>query len=231
MFTPRLAIPALLIGGLVIIEVLSGHNAAQSQRTLTPEETGLILSILNGDKKIDPNVVEPIDLPFVQLDLPNSPTEIVETNGSSVGTIYGQPQPTTPTQPQSSQNVLADLLPPIASPLYYAYQDGGRLWYQKAENGLVIFPNEIIQSFNLSTGQSTIWLQERLAKLPISDPNAYTEYQTLYNAKVVAETTTWVLMEFPSGGVLKVYKPSFSQSQTESPDGLPSILPGYSANY
>lgn len=230
MFTPRLFIPMFLIGGLVVIEVLSGHSAAQSQRTLTPEETGLILSILNSEKPVDAQVLEPKDIPFIELQLPGSPVQITETHGTSIGTIYGQPQTAQPlAPPPNSSEVLSDLLPPISSPLYYAYQDGGRLWYQKDDNGLVIFPDETIQSFNLETGAPSLWLQDKLAKLPVAEPGAYDQYQNIYQAKVVAKTSTWVLMEFPSGGVVKVLKPEYATpaTPTESPDGLPSILPGY----
>ncbi|HCL47436.1 TPA: hypothetical protein DHW58_00390 [Patescibacteria group bacterium] len=96
----------------------------------------------------------------------------------------------------------------------------------------MIFPGDTIRSFNTKTGDETAWLQDRLAYAPVQDAGAIVNYQTNYNAEIVAETKTWVLMEFPSGGVVKVARPQYvSQATGGNPAGttynLPSILPGY----
>lgn len=225
MFTPRSIIPILLIGGLVVIEVLSG-KPAQSQHQLSQNETDLILSILHGDAKTEEQLPSSV-FPFLELDLPGSPGGVAVDAQSSYSTVIGTPsynsRPTSTTP--SSGSVLDDVLPPFSSPLYYAYQDGGVAWYSQGTNVLVIMPDETIRSFNASTGEETDWQQDKLARLPVNDPGAYANYQTSYKARIVAETKTWVLMEFPSKGILKVSKPQYSTSPSGTIFGLPNVLP------
>lgn len=225
MFTPRSIIPILLIGGLVVIEVLAG-NPAQSQHQLSQNETDLILSILHGDTKTEESLPSSI-FPFLELDLPGSPTSVAADAQNSYSTVIGTPSynPGSTTTSPSSGSVLDDVLPPFSSPLYYAYQDGGVAWYSQGTNVLVIMPNQTIRSFNSSTGEETDWQQDKLAHLPVNEPGAYTNYQTSYKAKIVAETKTWVLMEFPSKGIMKVSKPQYSTSPSGTIFGLPNILP------
>lgn len=225
MFTPRSIIPILLIGGLVVIEVLAG-NPAQSQHQLTQNETDLILSILHGDSKEEEQLPASI-FPFLELDLPGGPSGVAADAQSSYRTILGTPNynsGTTAPSP-SSGSVLDDVLPPFSSPLFYAYQDGGVAWYSQGTNVLVMMPDETIRSFDSSSGEETDWQQDKLARLPVNDPGAYESYQTSYRAKIVAETKTWVLMEFPSKGILKVSKPQYSTSPSGTIFGLPNVLP------
>lgn len=228
MFTPRSIIPILLIGGLVVIEVLAGNptvNSAQSQHQLSQNETDLILSILHGEAKPEEEQLAASIFPFLELDLPSSPGSVTTQTQGSYNTVMGTPTYPSSTTPSNPDSVLSEVLPPFSSPLFYAYQDGGTAWYSKGTDVLVIFPNETIRSFTTSTGEETDWLQDKLARLPISDVGAYSTYQTSYRARIVAQTKTWVLMEFPSGGVMKVSKPQYTTSPSGTIFGLPNILP------
>jgi hypothetical protein len=234
MFTPRAIIPTLLIGGLVVIEVLAGNpltNSAQSQHQLTNSETELILSILHGEAGPTQTIEPASTKPFLDFSLPDNPGGFVADAKSAYGTIIGTRTEQSGQIPSitNPSSVLSEVLPPIATPLYYAYQDGGIAWYIKGTNVLVIFPNETIRSFNSATGAETDWLQDKLARLPVSDASAYQSYQTTYHAKVAAETRTWSLFEFPSGGVLKVSKPAYLAAPNTGGTSinLPDILPGY----
>lgn len=215
MFSIKTIIPTLLIGGLVAIEVLAG-NPAQSQRQLTPAEAELVRSILSGESKTtNPEGLPATDdsyIPFIDLDFPFDPKTISEQNQLSYGTVIGEKITSLQQVSIDANQALAEVMPPIGTPLYYAYQDGGTAWYKKGYQVLVIFPDQTIQSFNSSTGASTDWLQDKLSRLPISDPTAYQLYQTNYHAKIVADGGTWVLMEFPSGEVLKISKPQYTAS-------------------
>jgi len=240
MVTPRAIIPGLLLGGLIVIEVLGGNpisNSAQSQHQLTQNETQLILSILRGngtDSSTGLTQSEPIasGTSFLDLSLPGDPNQLIADATDAYGTSIGTKQLPLSQAPDSS-SVLNEVLPPTSTPLYFAYQDGGVAWYQKPGNVLVLMPNDTIRSFNSSTGAETDWLQDKLARLPISDANAYQSYQTTYHAKIVAETKTWSLFEFPSGGVLKMMKPQYITGASAAPSvptsygNLPNILPGY----
>jgi len=117
---------------------------------------------------------------------------------------------TTPTiiyQPQQLNDPFQDILPPLNSPLQKAYQAGATAWYQEKENVIVIFPDQTtLRSFNKITGQANDWLADKIAYAPINTPGALSYYQINYNGKVVAETNSWVLMKFPSGGYLKIAK-------------------------
>ena len=232
MLHPRATIPALLIGGLIVIEVLAGSTtpSAQSQHGLSSSETNLIMSILRGEyKQPDQSALPASETPFLNLELPNL-TPLTTQTSQVLGVAVGSALPTGGYGSTDSSTALSDVLPPNGTPLFYAYQDGGQAWYTKGQNVLVIFPNETIQSFNTKTGQSTSWLQDRLALPPVTESGAYQNYQTQYRATIVAETNTWVLMEFPSGGVVKVAKPTVMNMQPFGGStiiGLPEILSGY----
>lgn len=225
-----------LLFGLILAEVFVNTDQfkpspASSGRQLTGEEQTMILSILKGgDETPLPPTVEPLGN-FLDFDIPN-PSEIIKEARTASTLVYRpfnqptltppSPIPTNDYSPTNSQDLLNTLLPPTTSPLYTAYQDGGQAWYYEGNNVLVIFRNGTISSFDKPTGIETIWLQKELAYPPIMDIDAILNYQLNYNAKVVAQTSTWALMKFPSGGFVKVAKPSYQ------PLGeLPEILPGY----
>ena len=213
-------IPLLLLLGLVIIETASGFSIphARSQNTLPTTNQDLLLSIL---QKPETASSSSSSLAFLDWNLSTNPNLALGDTSS----VYSGPTATPLSTPTSQ--VLSDVLPPFGSALYYAYQDLGTAWYQKDDNVLVIFPDETIRSFTKSTGEETSWLQDKLAALPISEAGAYEKYQTQYKAKVAAATSRWVLMEFPSGGVLKVAKPQPTPSVGGASYDLPTILPGY----
>ncbi|AKM85008.1 MAG: hypothetical protein VE98_C0001G0554 [candidate division Kazan bacterium GW2011_GWA1_50_15] len=227
--------------GLVFAEVLPMVKSSQPEPARSESNSWLssILQSMPADALGGPNPTPG----FVGINLPSNPAEISQDTQGIIGLVYRpaasptansgnyflSDQPGTSTYQPSA---LAGVLPPEGSDLAYAYQDGGRAWYQKGANVLVIFPGDTIRSFNTKTGDETAWLQDRLAYAPVQDAGAIVNYQTNYNAEIVAETKTWVLMEFPSGGVVKVARPQYvSQATGGNPAGttynLPSILPGY----
>lgn len=226
-----------LLLGLILAEVFVNTDKfqaspANSGRQLTGQEQEAIISILKGgDNTPLLPVTEPVGN-FLSFDIPN-PSEILKDAQYVSGLIYRPlssglmiptPTPTTnySSSPTTPQDLLNTLLPPSTSPLYIAYQDGAKAWYYEGNNVLVIFRNETIGSFDKRLGLETTWLQKELAYPPIEDTNAIVNYRSNYNAEVVAQTSTWVFMKFPSGGFIKVAKPSYQ------PLGeLPEILPGY----
>ncbi|MFA5010125.1 MAG: hypothetical protein WC553_02780 [Patescibacteria group bacterium] len=226
----------MIFFGLIIAEgvpLLSKlASPAQSERLLTTEEQNIIMSILQKPDEISANTFTG---KFLDFNIPADPSQVSRDAVLSSGLI-GSTAQLRPLEPLSNtadgtiaNDILASLLPPVGSDLYYAYQDGGKAWYGKGTNVLVILPNESIRSFDKTTGQENAWLQDRLAYPPISDTSAYENYQKNYNAEIVAQTTQWVLMEFPSGGVVKVMKPQYTTPNTGGGTiyGLPNILPGY----
>jgi len=220
--------------GLIVVEavpILSKMaGPAQSERKLTSAEQNLIMSIM---EKPSDTAMPLYKGDFLSFSAPLDPSAITKDAVIASPLIGGttlRPLEQTPTSSTTTSNsILADVLPPIGSDLYYTYQDGGRLWYEKGSNVLVITTDESIHSFDKKTGDETVWMQDRLAYPPITDPDAYANYQKNYRAIIVAETTQWVLMEFPSGGLVKVMKPQYTQATAGGGTiyGLPSILPGY----
>ncbi len=214
--------------GLIVAEAVPVltklSSPAQSERQLTAEEQNTILSIL---QKPEDSSSSTFTGKFLDITWPLDPNQI-KKDAIMSSTMMGSPQPNQTTSPaETPDDSLVGILPPINSDLYYAYQDGGRFWYGQGSNILVIFPNESIHSFNKATGAETMWMQDRLAYPPISDSMAYTNYQQNYRALIVAETTQWVLMEFPSGGIVKVYKPQYTAS---GGSGIVSSLPNFLLN-
>ncbi|MDD5606034.1 MAG: hypothetical protein PHR51_01770 [Patescibacteria group bacterium] len=235
-FFRNLFVFTLLIG-LILAEVFVNTNQfqpnpANSQRQLTGAEQNTILSILKGgDGSPLPTPQEPSS-DFLNIDIPN-PSDILRDAQYASGLIYRSLGSTVQTPslspadnylqtPTSAEDILATILPPAGSPLYVAYQEGGKAWYYDGVNVLVIFADETIRSFNKNTGAETTWLQKELAYPPVEDSNAIVNYRSNYNAEIVAQTSTWVLMKFPSGGLLKVAKPTY-----QSAGDLPEVLPGY----
>ncbi len=227
-----------LLLGLIFAELLptiNNFDAIPAKSQSSSAEQSLLRSLLESSSSSSASLS---NSPFIDINLPQSPSEVSKDMQYSSSLLLGpfqNPSPTAnetllPAASLSQQNqLLQTVLPTIGSELYYAYQDGGKAWYQKGDNVLVIFSDETIRSFNRQTGVANTWLQKELAYAPIDDADAIENYQKNYNAKQVAETSSWVLMEFPSGGVLKVVKPSYATSNKGggTPGNLPSVLPGY----
>ncbi|RLC37621.1 hypothetical protein DRH29_00810 [candidate division Kazan bacterium] len=238
-----------LILGLVIAEFWPSTGELKTPSPVPQAEAkydDLISSILDSYIDIEYQIPDRSKIStFVDFDLPRPSS--IDQDTFTVSQLSGytssvlSDDPTLPDTSYSSSSpppssILNKVVPPFGSPLYTAYQDGAKAWYQKDDNVLVIYPNENIGSFNASTGMPSTWLKQELAYEPIDDANAISNYIKNYRAEVVAETTRWVLMEFPSGGVVKVIKPSFASSNQETTGvsvgspaygNLPSVLPGY----
>lgn len=244
-------LPFLLIGSLLMAEVIvigARPDSALSQHKLSQNDTALIFSILNKNTNPQPEVLSEPSSSFegiwFDFDFPADPTLVGKDAQLAYSTVYGQASeniatnvyPVAPgdSPPLTAGNPLASVLPPLGSALYFAYQDGGRAWYEELDNVLVLMPNETIRSFIKSSGAESQWMQDKLAYPIVTDPLAYQNYQTNYRAQIIAETTTWVLMKFPSGGLLKVAKPTATPfpymggaSVNNIIYNLPNILPGY----
>lgn len=242
MTTLRYIFIAMIFGGLVLAEAVplwsKLASPAHSERQLSSAEQNLIMSILNSPATDTTSGANQIGTNFFDFKFPSNPGDIAGDAIRATGLITGASNltpinPTTPTSTAVLGDILQSVIPPLGSDLYYKYQDGGKAWYSRGNNVLVISPDETITSFDTKTGKQTTWLQDRLAYPPIADPTAYSSYQTTYHAEIVAETTQWVLMEFPSGGVVKVMKPQYTKATaggngtTNTIYGLPNILPGY----
>jgi len=116
-----------------------------------------------------------------------------------------QPDSTTAIPP-SDQPYISDVIPQANTPLFMAYADGGIAFYEENNKVVVRFPDNTFSSYDKYTGEPLSWLQDRLALEPIDSPDALQNYLTNYRGKIVAETETWALVKFPSGGFLKIAK-------------------------
>jgi hypothetical protein len=226
-----------LLLGLILAEVFVNTDQfqpspASSQRQLTSVEQETLLSLLRGGATTPLPTTNESTSDFLDIDIPN-PSEILKDAQYASGLIYRPfnnaiqtplPNPASDysSPPTNPQEILETLLPANGSPLYVVYQEGGKAWYYEGENVLVILRDETIRSFNKYTGTETTWLQKELAYPPVEDSDSIVNFRSNYNAEVVAQTSTWVFMKFPSGGFIKVAKPSY-QTLSE----LPEILPGY----
>jgi hypothetical protein len=129
---------------------------------------------------------------------------IAPNAATNSGTGYTSPS-AVPTQ---DQPFVGSVIPPAGTPLFEAYTKGGYAWYDENDNVIVMMPDQSLRSFLKSTGEETSWQQDRLSYEPINSPDALANYLTNYHGKVVAETATWAFVKFPSGGFLKIAKPS-----------------------
>lgn len=215
---------AMIFSGLVLAEAVPiWSKVASPAKSQSQFDGPSIFDILPSDNQVS----TPLNPNFPNLDLPRNPGEILDDLIRSSGMVgssnlYANPVITLPNSLGSQtttpvNEILQGVLPPIGSELYYAYQDGGRAWYERGDNVLVLYTDGSIHSFSKKTGKSTTWMQDRLAYPPINDAGAYTNYQKNYNAEIVAQTDTWVLMEFPSGGLVKVMKPQYSSTPLTTP--------------
>lgn len=212
-----------LAGSLLFLEILpSTSQEIQTPNLPEGSKRELLLSFLNPvNGQVENTYAKPNEVIFVN-DLDTLPT-LLSNLGAEINDnlqiiyTYTPPDYLTSDYPSSSPPTIvyrpeasdpfSDILPPLGSPLQKAYQAGAEAWYQERENIIVIFPDQItLKSFNKITGQEGDWLADKLAYAPIDTPGALSYYQINYNGKIVAETTSWVLMKFPSGGYLKIAK-------------------------
>ncbi|MEA1910037.1 MAG: hypothetical protein U9M89_03415 [Patescibacteria group bacterium] len=209
----------ILVLGLVYAELLptvfSNKSEAQTPTGLDSEQSELLLSFFNPETKQKLEITAPkSELDFIDdIDsLPNSATEIAGDSVSRIPTTYttrnSEDTIVYRAIPLEDQAFIGNVIPKDGTALANAYNQGGRAWYQEENNVVVIFPNtETFRSFNKKTGGETNWLQDRLNYSPISSENALQNYTQNYHGEIVAETDTWTLVKFPSGGYLKIAKP------------------------
>lgn len=122
--------------------------------------------------------------------------------------------PTLPTPnptPEINNSITRNIIPPNNTALFEAYTTGGRAWYEENNNVVVKWPDkEIFRSFDKTTGQEIDWLKDRLSYEPLDTPDALSNYINNYHGEIVAETKTWAFVKFPSGGFIKISKPTLS---------------------
>lgn len=213
-------------------------QAAQANTTLTAEQQALVLSILENNGSEGSTLPSSPPNNFIYFDTINSPQGAVKNDINLFKVITGITAPKPTVTPSFGESVAAGLTPdiissitaPAGTSLQDAYSEGGRVFYEKAPNVLVIFPDETTRSYNKTTGSQNTWLARAMALPPIRNTEAYYKLQTDFHGIIVAEASDWVLMEFPSGAVLKVGKPEYNSALpsggTFTPE-LPTVLPGY----
>ncbi|MFH1088402.1 MAG: hypothetical protein V1719_01005 [Patescibacteria group bacterium] len=222
---PKLSniILVLLVLGLVYAEFLPNLiNSAYSSEISTPNHSELLLSFFDPANKREANVVTLAEnVVFIQdiTELPDQLINIAEKTGTIISTDYTFATDKLPTfnnqtpaaiiyQPPTttSTNILTT---PQNSTLFEAYAIGGRPWYEEGDNVVVIFSDtQSFRSFQKTTGGETDWLQDRLQYAPLDSPGVLENYLVNYHGQIVAETEIWVLVKFPSGGYLKIAKPT-----------------------
>ncbi|MFA5967335.1 MAG: hypothetical protein WC805_02380 [Patescibacteria group bacterium] len=220
-------IAAFLVLGLIYAELLptlkTANSAAYSENALEPTQSELLLSFFDPANKKEAIITAPADEIVFISDISTIPDKLISFSKdarSAVYTVATTPLPTTPdntnpsavivspTIPTIDQPFIGDVIPKSGTPLSEAYATGGRAWYELNDNVVVIFADsETFRSYKKSTGEETDWLQTSLSYAPLDSPDALTNYINNYHGEIVAETKTWVLMSFPSGGYLKIAKP------------------------
>jgi len=222
---------AFLVLGLIYAELLPIVNPPVQAFTLldnSPTQSELLLAFLDPNNKQEVAVTaSPGTVIFIDKtsEIPNKLVDIASNLTTTLNVGYttsiiplpdgsGQTPPAAIIYkpiPVEDQPFIGDVIPKSNTPLFDAYAEGGRAWYQEGDKVVVIFPDtQAFHSFQKSTGQETDWLQDRLNYAPIDSPGALENYTTNYHGEIVAETSTWALVKFPSGGFLKIAKSTAS---------------------
>lgn len=223
-----------LVLGLIYAELLPIVNPPAQASTLSenePTQSELLLAFLDPSNKQEVIVTaDPKNIIFIDKtsEITDKLVDIASNASTTLNINYTTstiPLPFSNNQtppaaiiykpvPVEDQPFIGDVIPQSSTPLFDAYSQGGRAWYQEGDKVVVIFPDtQTFRSFQKSTGQETDWLQDRLNYAPISSPGALENYITNYHGEIVAETSNWALVKFPSGGYLKIAK------STTSPGG------------
>ena len=222
-----------LVLGLIYAELLPTINTTGSQvysyDNNEPTQSELLLSFFDPANKKQLTVTAPANEVIFVNDISELPSKLIETASTFTGPVtvdYTTASSSLPTSPDSNstnppaaiiykpvptedQPFIGDVIPPYGTPLFDAYARGGRAWYQEGNKVVVIFPDEeTFRSFDKSTGAETNWLQDRLSYSPIDSPGVLDNYINNYHGEIVAETKDWALVKFPSGGFLKIAKPT-----------------------
>lgn len=215
-----------LILGILYAEFLPTLRPSQDSTAYSKDEpltqNELILSWLDRSKTATGNAEVSGD--FISgIAIPSGLDSVVrDTNSGLASGLVGAPTIYTPSTnyspspvPTQDQPFVGDVIPPANTALADAYAKGGSAWYTENDNVIVAMPDGTFRSCLRSTGELTTWQQDRLNYEPINSPNALTNYLTNYHGKVVAETTAWAFVKFPSGGFLKIAKPSTATFLTQ----------------
>ena len=174
------------------------NNVLSPTQTSSPLPTPSLDSLIN------------LPTPFVTPNsIPVTPTTPFVTPDHDPGSIN---YPTNPNPvPEIDKPFIKDIIPPTSTALFDAYLKGARAWYEEDDKVIVKWPDrEIFKSFNKTTGEEIDWLQDRLSYEPLDSFNALSNYINNYHGEIVAETTTWAFVKFPSGGFIKISKPTAS---------------------
>ena len=238
----RNIIATFLVLGLIYAELLPTLIPNSSQAYLSentePTHSELLLAFLDPTNKQEVAVVAPANSVIFVDNISDVPSKLIGIADSTKGAVMADyttataPLPISPDAtnstppaaiiyqpvPVEDQAFIGDVIPAYGTPLFDAYATGGRAWYQESDKVVVIFPDsETFRSFQRSTGQSIDWLQDRLSYDPIDSPGALENYLNNYHGEIVAETENWALVNFPSGGFLKIAKPTASTTSTQRP--------------
>ena len=207
---------------------------AYSQINALPNQSEILLSFLDSAEKETNNPIL-TQSTTVSLDsLGNTPTNLIELIADINSVLSPTPsfvipsaveesqdystilplmpppitnQPTLSPIPEIDKPFIRNIIPPNNTPLFEAYLRGGRAWYEEDNKVVVKWPNkEIFKSFNKTTGEEINWLQDSLSYEPLDSPNALDNYINNYHGEIAAETKTWALVKFPSGGFIKISK-------------------------
>lgn len=210
---------------------------AYSQIDALPNQSELLLNFLDSAEKevndlvVTQNMITSLEnLSNVPIDLTELAVDIIDVlSPAPSNNIYDtipmpslsppinlsvpldtiQPNPTS--IPEIDKPFIKDIIPPSDTALFKAYLVGGRAWYEEDNKVVVKWPDkEIFKSFDKSTGAEIDWLQDRLSYEPLDSFNALNNYLNNYHGEIVAETTTWALVKFPSGGFIKISKSTAS---------------------
>ena len=224
-----------LVLGVIMAEFLPNINpatnlTAYSQINALPNQSELLLDFLDSAEKETANLklaqntinslenlnTTPTNLADLVFDINNvlSPTQtdtpLTTLPPKTLFKTEGAEYLTTST-PEIDKPFIKDIIPPSDTPLFKTYLAGAKAWYE--ENGKVIvkWPDvEIFKSFDKTTGSEIDWLQDRLSYEPLDSFNALANYINNYHGEIVAETATWAFVKFPSGGFIKISKPTTS---------------------
>lgn len=223
-----------LILGVIFAELIPVFQTAQlkaySETSDAGSQSEILMSLLNSpleDTATDTTQLPNQDFIVELTNIPSSLGNVIDdTKAALSGSAnpYAQysfspssplpsPAPTpAPPVPTQDQAFIGDVIPPAGTPLFAAYQQGGYAWYQADNKVVVRFPDDTFRSFEKSTGKEIGWLMDRLSYDPLDSPDALQNYITNYHGEVVAETETWALVKFPSGGFIKIAKPGLQST-------------------
>ncbi|OGB74275.1 hypothetical protein A2V68_00730 [candidate division Kazan bacterium RBG_13_50_9] len=211
-----------LVLGVIFAELLPNlqqdvQSRAYSQDELLPTQSDALLAFLEQQEAnqsaalTTPFISEVVSIPqtleSIAYDLADGLPNGRSTNPYAPYSLL--PTTVAPQIPSQDQAFIGDIIPPTGTALSQAYQQGGYAWYEETSKVIVIMSDgETLRSFNKITGEEIDWLQDRLSYDPLDSPNALDNYINNYHGQIVAETSSWALVKFPSGGFIKIAKPS-----------------------